>query len=132
MSCTEPVSSCAFEYPLKKCTSKKLVHLPATLGKRSVGIDVCIVENDLPLLLSKESMEKAKILLDFNTGRARIFDDWIQLQCSSSGHYMVPLTALTAYHEDQIVLHLQNLNSLSADALDRKALKLHRTLGHCS
>ena len=116
----------------KECTSRKMVHLPATLGKRSVGIDVCIVENDLPLLLSKDSMEKAKILLDFNTGRARVFDDWIQLQCSSSGHFMVPLTVLTAYHEDQIVLHLQNFNSLSADALDKKALKLHRTLGHCS
>ena len=116
----------------KESISKKMVHIPATMGKRSVGINVCIVENDLPLLLSKNSMEKAKILLDFNTGRAKIFDDWFKLKCSSSGHFMVPLTALAAYHEDQIVLHLQNLGKLSAEELEKKALKLHRTLGHCS
>ncbi|CAC5411356.1 unnamed protein product [Mytilus coruscus] len=50
-----------------------------------------------PLLLSKDSMKKAKMKLDLENDSANIFGKDVQLQCTSSGHYCVPIDQLKIY-----------------------------------
>ena len=89
--------------------NQKLVHLPATIGKTFVMIEVAIVNNDIPLLLSTEAMMKAKMRLDFGTKKVRIFNEWFDLQRSSSDHLMIPLCPLAGCRDDQIVLHVKKI-----------------------
>ena len=119
----------------KPTTAKEIVCLPpAVIGHTSVSIDACVVENEIPLLLSKASMEKAGVVLDFKNKKARILEKWYDLKSSTSGHFLIPLTELLLYDNSDanIVLHLENLKNASEQELAKKALKLHRNLGHCS
>ncbi|CAG2236146.1 unnamed protein product [Mytilus edulis] len=57
-------------------------------------IQADVVTSDIPLLLSKDSMKKAKMKLDLENDSANIFGKDVQLQCTSSGHYCVPIDQL--------------------------------------
>ena len=46
-----------------------------------------VVEAPIPLLWGKESMKRAKVLLDFSNDRMRIKGTWIGLDVSSCDHY---------------------------------------------
>ena len=50
-----------------------------------------MVSSDIPLLLNKDSMKRAKMKLDLENDSASIFGKDVQLQCTSSGHYCVPI-----------------------------------------
>ena len=50
------------------------------------------VECNIPLLLSKAGMEKAKIVLHFETDSVKIGGKGFQLKSSSSGHNLVSLS----------------------------------------
>ena len=45
--------------------------------------------SDIPLLLSKKSMKKANMTLDFKNDHAVIFDQLVQLLVAKPGHYAV-------------------------------------------
>ena len=50
-----------------------------------------VVECDLPLLISKQSMKKGKMVLNFSQDSVKIMDKWVKLMVASSGHYMLLL-----------------------------------------
>ena len=50
-----------------------------------------IVVSDIPLLISRKSMKKANMTLDFKNDHAFIFDQSIQLLVTKSGHYGIPI-----------------------------------------
>ena len=50
-----------------------------------------VVTSDIPLLLSKDSIKRAKMKLDLENDSASIFRKDVQLQCTSSGHNCVPI-----------------------------------------
>ena len=50
-----------------------------------------IVASDILLLLSRKSMKKANMALDFKDDHAIIFDQSIQLLVTKSGHYAIPI-----------------------------------------
>ena len=72
------------------CT--KNVKLPAQIGNKSVLISTDVIEKEIPLLLSRESMRKAKMKLDFSNDTIELADETIKLDSTDSGHYVVPLT----------------------------------------
>ena len=96
------------------------VILPAILGEQKVGISTNIIEKDIPLLLSREAMKKARMSINFKN------------ESTKSGHYTFPLTPhthllnmLNANQKPNIVLTLQNQMSKRD-----QAGKIHRQSAH--
>ena len=65
--------------------------LPAQLAHQEVLINTDVVKSDIPLLLSKEAMKKAKVKLDLENDRAEILGVEVTLNATQSGHYCVPI-----------------------------------------
>ena len=82
-------------------------------------IEVCIVNNEIPLLLSKESMKKAEVVLNFAKDTARVLDETVDLVCTSSGHYCIPLMNMLLNEKGKlrvsvsIVLHASAIGTLT-------------------
>ena len=55
------------------------VDIPISLGSQNVMLNTDIVSRDIPLLLSRKSMKKVNMTLDFTNDHAVIFDQSIQL-----------------------------------------------------
>ncbi|CAG2236150.1 unnamed protein product [Mytilus edulis] len=74
--------------------STKKVTFPCAIAGVECEIQADVVTRDIPLLLSKDSMKKAKMKLDLENDSANIFGKDVQLQSTSSGHYCVPIDQL--------------------------------------
>lgn len=72
--------------------SLKKVVLPCYLGGDRSTITADVVECDIPMLLSKRSMKKANMCLNFRDDTVKIGNHIIQLVSSTSGHYLLPIT----------------------------------------
>ena len=108
------------------------VILPAILGGQKVGISTDIVEKDIPLLLSREAMKKARMSINFKNDTAQVFNTQVHLNITKSGHYTVPLTPhthllnmLNTNQKPNIVLTLQNQMSKRD-----QAVKIHQQFAH--
>ena len=55
-----------------KVVSKKKVLFPAVIGKKEITIEANVVRNDIPLLLSRDSMKRADTVMCFGSDKARI------------------------------------------------------------
>ena len=105
--------------------------LPCVLAGVHCKITTDVVESDIPLLLSKASMKKAQVKLDLTKDQASIFGRDVQLQCTSSGHYCVPL------HEPEIPVRptfdvlISSEDSPSEEGI-KIVEKLHKQFGHPS
>ena len=62
------------------------------VGGLKVSIETDVVSYDLPLLLSKYSMQKANTKLDFENNTV-MFGREIDLTFTTSGHYCIPMLA---------------------------------------
>ena len=76
----------------KKIPALKNVKIPALIGSQKVIIDTDIVSNKVPLLLLRESMERANMHLNFQDDIVSALGQTIDLIVTKSGHYAVPLT----------------------------------------
>ena len=74
-----------------KLKSKGEYWLPAVLADKEVAIKTDVVESDVPLLLSKRSMKRARVKIDIEKDTASIFGKNIALKVTSSGQYCVPI-----------------------------------------
>ena len=99
--------------------------LPAFLAGCSVLIHTDVVESDIPLLLSKTAMKKAGVILNTVNDSATILGKVVSLNCTSSGHYCVPIVK----NEDVSVLVVDLEKFPPHDKLSA-LVKLHRQMGH--
>ena len=80
------------------------VSFPATIGKKRAMIHANVVHNNIPLLLSKESMKKANTVIDFNSDKAVMFSEEVQLYSTNCCHYCFvaksKLSANNKFHEE--------------------------------
>ena len=67
------------------------VGIPISSGSENVMLNTNIVASDITLLLSKKSMKKANMILDFKNDHAVIFDQSINLLVTKSGHYALSI-----------------------------------------
>ena len=74
-----------------KVVSKKKVLFPAVIGKKEITIEANVVSNDIPLLLSRDSMKRADTVMCFGSDKARMCGEEIDLFSTSCGHYCIPL-----------------------------------------
>ncbi len=121
--------------------------IPAVIGGTSCKISTEVVDCDIPLLLSKESLKKAGTILNLQNDTAKMFGKSVNLEFTSSGHYCVNLvkqkcnSEITNSNQDQDqtlndeVLAIQNLDTgPESNGVWSKAklIKLHRQFGHAS
>ena len=111
------------------------VDIPISLGGRNIMLNTDIIASDIPLLLSRKSMKKANMTLNFKNNHAVIFDQPIQLIVTKSGHYAIPinpyktiLTNVTSGVNTNVTLVATENNKSKNDI----AIKLHQQFVHPS
>ena len=111
------------------------VQIPVSIGSINCKINVDVVENEIPLLLSRDSMRKANMVIDFSNDKAIFCGEEINIICLNTGHYGIPLTKFIL-RDDIPQVHITlastaaNFKSLSKNDKLKKALKLHRQFSH--
>ena len=116
--------------------SSKLVKIPVVIGSKKFFIEANVVKNELPLLLSRQSMKRAEMIIDYSNDTVNVGGkDIIKLTYTSSVHYCLPLTRLLLHDSSphsRIVLYAVHLKTMTVDEKRRKATKLHRQFSHAS
>lgn len=72
--------------------SIKKINLPYYIRDMRAMIEVDVVSCNIPLLLSKYSMKKGKMCLNFGDDSAVINGRKMLLKSNDSGHYLLPLS----------------------------------------
>ena len=127
--------------------AKSVVTLPARVGKQNVMIKTNVLDLELPLLLSKGALQKAKAVLDFSNNTLKFAGELINLRETTGGHYALPLcnrkrmtTGIDSPGKPKLKLHPSLVlavtqGSLLGDSdkeIRKKAEKLHRQFSHCT
>ena len=76
----------------KRVCSMKSVKLPADIGQQPVTTESDVVDCDIPLFMSRSSMKRANMHLNFENDTANAFNQDINLIVTKSGHYAISLT----------------------------------------
>ena len=110
--------------------SYQTVTFPAKISNCLCNIKTEVVEYKIPLLLSKESLAKAGVVIDIGKYHVMMFDRNENIQTTSTGHYCVNIMRNdkeSTYDENVIlVVHSNMKRSNKRNAL----LKLHKQFGH--
>ena len=109
--------------------SQEKVTFPCELAGVKCTITTDVVASDIPLLLGKPAMKAAKVVLDLEHDKASIFGQNIDLQCTSSGHYCVPLGDTSTPIEDTFSV-LFNMDEKSVQDKQKIISKLHKQFAH--
>lgn len=71
--------------------SMKHVLLPCTIASKKVSVECDVVDSRIPLLLSKNAMQRANTTIDFATDRIHMLGEEMIPLKNSSGHYCINL-----------------------------------------
>ena len=94
-------------------------------------IETDVIDNNLPLLLSKSAMQKAATKIDFKNNKVTMFGKVQDLHFTTSGHYCIPLDRKHKIinYEDQNATKVMFTNTLNNKTSQEKkcvAMKLHK------
>ena len=113
----------------RRLISKGRWIIPCTIAGVKCRIVTDIVDSDIILLVSKSSMKETKVKLDLENGRASIFGRQVDLQCTSSGHYCVPLQQSDVLIDESFSVLLCN-DSEDSTFKQKQVEKLHKQFAH--
>ena len=118
----------------KETSSLVLKTIPVVVGSKNVFLDVDIVDNDIPLLLSKGAMKELGMKIDFKRDVVVLEDEEeVDLHCTTTGHYCMPLNNFCIDSKYvNFVFHLQTLQQLNPREKKQKAAKLHIQFSHAT
>ena len=90
------------------------------------------MKSDIPLLLSKKAMKKAKMKIDLENDTCAIFGKEIELKTTSSGHYCISLLEEMSTGDNTEVdwVLAVDLAALSNEDKIKAIDKLHKQMGH--
>ena len=108
--------------------SEGVYKIPAEIVGHSVTITTDVVSSDIPLLLGKEAMKKAKVKLDVENDEASIYSQQVSLDCTSSGHYAVSILP----ENENSTGYMTNLVDMDHNSRVRSLRKLHLQFGHAT
>ena len=118
----------------KKVVSMKKVKFPAYIANKKIFIITDVISNDIPLLLSKESMKKGQAKLNFITDTISILGNEIPLQITRTGHYLLCIGNTTEYLNNHIKSNIVLFSSqfMNADKAEhyKIAVKVHKQFVH--
>ena len=72
--------------------SKRKMKIPVWMGGIRCSLTTDVVEAEIPLLLSINVMERAKMVLDFAREEIKVHGKYIKVKKMRSGHYAMPLS----------------------------------------
>ena len=110
----------------KMITSSKKVKIPIWIGNEKVILNTEVIDYNIPLLLSKESMKKAKVTIDFHNDSVSFFGKEMKISFTSTGHYCIDLNKENKPEVDITLI----CNEIDSEDKNKIALKLHRQFGH--
>ena len=119
-------------------------NLPVTIGTTSGYIWTDIVDCEIPMLLSKDTLKRNEASLDFVNDVLVMNNEHIKLQNTSNGHYCIPVTtkSITLVAEvdqpsvnpscrtDTVLINHKDLISANTNQKRTIAQKLHQQFGH--
>ena len=115
----------------KEVLSDVKITLPVVIGGVKQFLSTSVINSNLPLLLSFESLNRNKVIIDFGKLTMKIGDKELLLKrTTQSGHLLLPLISHTS--SVNYILHIRNLKNLTLREKVNKMCKLHRQLGHSS
>ena len=114
--------------------SLECVEIPVTIGKVNVYIRTDVVNTDIPLLLSLNSMKKAGVnCLNLVDDTVVILGQKLKLTVTRSGHYLLPLNRnKSTLLENKINQNVEEVLFSEKLSAEKIALKLHRMYAHPS
>ena len=107
--------------------------IPATVCNKDLDIVTEVVNDNIPLLLSKRSMAAAKMVIDLGDNTVTAFGYTQKMLVTPSGHCSITLRKFSIHDDiclcsqDNVVLHAATYNDKNAK---RVATKLHKQFGH--
>ena len=107
-------------------------NLPATVCNKDIRISTEVVKDKIPLLISKKTMEKSKMVMDFGNHTLTAFGHTQNMLCTESGHCSISLNKKSV-HKDACFCTNENsvLHTISINPNKRKvAEKLHKQFAH--
>ena len=121
------------------------VVIPIYVGSQQGNLETEVVDSDLPLLISKDTMKKSGMVLNFDRDTATFNGEDVNLGTTSSGHYFLTLTkprnqmnlveqekALPEQEKAVIAFMTFNVEGKTQQEKDRTVKKLHTQFGHPS
>ena len=105
--------------------------MPAKIAGKVCQIEIEILIENIPLLLSKNSLKRCGTVIDMNNDKATIFNKKIDLHFSSSGHYcinIVPEFKTTDMCKKVLVLE----SELSSKSKFNQIKMIHAKFRHAS
>ena len=113
-----------------KLNSLYKVTLSCIITDIEVSIVTDVVDADIPLLLSKDSMKRARICLNFENDSIMMFKKKIPLRCTSSWHHHIPITK--SLPDKSKFKHTFFIKEISKNKWEKIKIvtKLHRQFSH--
>ena len=109
------------------------VYIPIYIGSKQITLCTDTVSCDIPLLLSRETLQKLSTVINFKDNEVSMLGQSISIVLSDSGHYCLPLTREMNIHNKHTDMILLNTNfGKDKDADRKKVIKLHRQFAHPS
>ena len=120
----------------KICHSIKRITIPVVIAGQNVLLTTEVIENDIPLLLSKDTMKKANTYIDFANDKI-ILNKKVPVKFTTSGHYCIPMGKIVDDNHDKVlksesILFCDDVNELSNVEKEKIAIKLQRQFSHPS
>ena len=107
--------------------------IPITLCGNDVMLEVHVVDNDIPLLLSRESMKKMRLIINLEEDRIYMGEGQENLQITRSGHVVVPIgRCADKFQESDKENIIQATFYVNPDDSTKCATHLHRYFAHSS
>ena len=112
--------------------SLKRVTIPIYLGKIRTRISTDVVQCDIPLLFSKNSLKKANGSINFVKDTIILMHQDLKLEATSTGHYFLRLSRSTDGPIEDIsdVLFSVNVDGMDTAAMRATATKWHKQFAH--
>ena len=112
--------------------SLKRVTVPVYLGNLRARISTDVVDCEIPLLFSKESLKRGNGEINFVKDRITILKQSLPLGTTSTGHYFIRISRDPDGPVESVsdVLFSVNVDDLGPADMRKTALKLHKQFAH--
>ena len=104
--------------------------IPANLVGKPVNIVTDVVDSNIPLLLSLNSLKAAKVVIDTVTDSAIILGRKVSLDRTSSGHYCVSIVEDSDGVSEALSVLAVDIAKYTKNDSKKALLKLHKSMGH--
>ena len=97
------------------------------------GVQADVVEYDIPLLLSKKALSKAKTQIDYQKDKVNIFGKKVKIYFPATGYCCIKLESKLSdenVFKSNVVFLCSNVQTLSNTEKYKVALKPHRQFYH--